>query len=233
MVSGSAALPAATLDRWQEITGHVLLERYGMTEFGMALSNALEQRVPGHVGWPLPGVDVRLIGDGGDPRPRGASGQILVRSPGLFREYWRRPEATDAAFLDGWFATGDIAVEDDAGFRILGRESVDIIKTGGEKVSALEIEEVLRTHPAVGDCAVVGLADEEWGERVAAAVVLVPGARLGLQELRSWAKQQLAPYKVPTRLKVTTDLPRNALGKVTKTELVESWAHDERSAGGG
>jgi malonyl-CoA/methylmalonyl-CoA synthetase len=223
MVSGSAALPVPTLDRWRELTGHVLLERYGMTEFGMALSNTLDRRVPGHVGWPLPGVEVRLVGDGGTRVAPGEPGQIMVRSRGMFREYWKRPEATAAACVDGWFATGDVAVASDDGYRILGRQSVDIIKTGGEKVSALEIEEVLRRHPAVTDCAVVGLPDTEWGERVAAAVVVRPGTDLDLEALRAWAKQHLAAYKAPTRIKLVADLPRNALGKVTKPDLVATW----------
>ena len=157
MVCGSAALPVSTLERWRELTGHVLLERYGMSELGMALSNTLTTRVPGHVGEPFPGVEVRVVGDGGDDVGEGQSGELLVRGPQVFAGYWRRPEATAEAFVDGWFRTGDVAVHEPDGYRLLGRSSVDIIKTGGEKVSALEIEEVLRTHPAIADCAVVGL----------------------------------------------------------------------------
>ena len=175
MVSGSAALPVSTLERWREITGHVLLERYGMTELGMVLSNSLTRRVPGHVGEPLPGVDVRLVDDAGSDVADGTPGELLVRGPNVFREYWRRPEATAEAFTDGWFRTGDVAVHEPDGFRMLGRSSVDIIKSGGEKVSALEIEEVYRTHPGVADCAVVGIEDPEWGERVCVAIVRAPG----------------------------------------------------------
>jgi malonyl-CoA/methylmalonyl-CoA synthetase len=215
MVSGSAALPVSTLERWAEITGHVLLERYGMTELGMVLSNSLDHRVPGHVGEPMPGVELRQLDDG----------ELLVRGPQVFSAYWGRPSETAAAFVDdGWFRTGDVAVHDPDGYRLLGRSSVDIIKTGGEKVSALEIEEVLRTHPAVADCAVVGVPDPEWGERVCAAVVsagsdsdpdLVP------DDLRSWGKEQMAVYKVPSRYLVVDDLPRNALGKVVKPKVAE------------
>ena len=134
MMSGSAALPRTTLERWREITGHTLLERYGMTELGMALSNPLHgERRPGFVGAPLPGVDVRLV-----------DGELEVRGPGVFLEYWRRPEETRDAFDDGWFRTGDVAVLEDGAYRLLGRSNVDIIKTGGYKVSALEIEEALR-----------------------------------------------------------------------------------------
>lgn len=220
MVSGSAALPARVLERWREITGHTLLERYGMTETGMVLSNPLHgERVPGSVGSPLPGVYVRLVDEEGRPVEAGSPGEIEVRGPGLFLEYWRRPGATREAFRDGWFRTGDLAVLEDGRYRILGRSSVDIIKTGGYKVSALEVEEALRTHPAIRECAVVGIPDPEWGERVAAAVILCDGASLDLDSLRSWARERLAPYKVPSRFLTVDELPRNAMGKVQKPEV--------------
>ncbi|NIP57425.1 MAG: AMP-binding protein, partial [Gemmatimonadetes bacterium] len=226
MVSGSAALPVRVLERWRELTGHTLLERYGMTEIGMALSNPLEgERRPGHVGAPLPGVEVRLVDEEERPVEPGKEGEIQVRGPTLFREYWRRPEATAEAFTEeGWFRTGDVAVVEEGHYRILGRKSVDIIKTGGYKVSALEVEEVLRTHPSVDECAVVGVPDPEWGERVAAAVVLRNGAEAGALDadvLRSWAKERLAPYKAPTRVRTVEALPRNAMGKVTKPRVTE------------
>jgi malonyl-CoA/methylmalonyl-CoA synthetase len=220
MMSGSAALPVQTLARWRDITGHTLLERYGMTEIGMALSNPLHgERRPGVVGAPLPGVDVRLVDDAGRSVAEGTAGEIEVRGPTVFAEYWQRPDETRAAFRDGWFRTGDMAVVEGGAYRLLGRTAVDIIKTGGYKVSALEIEEVLRTHPAIAECAVVGLADPEWGERVAAAVELAAGA-LSLAELQQWAKAHLAPYKVPRALHIVTALPRNAMGKVVKPEVV-------------
>jgi malonyl-CoA/methylmalonyl-CoA synthetase len=217
MVSGSAALPVPTLERWRAITGHTLLERYGMTELGMALSNTLADRRPGHVGVPMPGVDVRLVDESGAPVPAGTAGEIRVRGANVFREYWKRPDATRDAFADAWFCTGDVAVVDEGSHRILGRASVDIIKSGGEKVSALEIEDVLRAHPAVADCAVVGVPDDEWGERVCVAVVVHDGA--DVDDLRAWAKARLAPYKVPREVVVVDDLPRNAMGKVTKPEV--------------
>ncbi|MEX0842981.1 MAG: AMP-binding protein, partial [Gemmatimonadota bacterium] len=132
MVSGSAALPVSMLERWRDVSGHTLLERYGMTEIGMALSNPLRgERRPGFVGRPLPGVEVRLVGDDGRPPAPGEPGEIQVRGPTVFGEYWRRPEETEASFHDGWFSTGDMAVVEDGAYRILGRSSVDIIKTGG------------------------------------------------------------------------------------------------------
>lgn len=237
MVSGSAALPVSRFQRWREVTGHVLLERYGMTEIGMALSNPLEgERRPGTVGFPLPGVEIRRVDEEGRVLGVGEGatpGELEVRGDGVFREYWRRPEATREAFRDGWFRTGDVAVVEEGGYhRLLGRKSVDIVKTGGYKVSALEIEEVLRTHPAIEECAVVGVPDPEWGERVAVAVVVGDGEAPTLDDLRVWAKQRLAAYKVPSRLRVLEELPRNALGKVTKpavVELLRGGSQEERS----
>jgi malonyl-CoA/methylmalonyl-CoA synthetase len=220
MVSGSAALPVTTLERWRAITGHTLLERYGMTEIGMALSQPLHgERRPGSVGAPLPDVAVRLVDEHGAPAAPGTPGELEVRGPAVFAEYWHRPDETAAAFRDGWFRTGDVAVRDGDDYRLLGRTSVDIIKTGGYKVSALEIEEVLRSHPAIAECAVVGVDDPAWGQRVAVAVELTEGHALSPDELQAWAGARLAPYKVPRSLLVMARLPRNAMGKVTKPEL--------------
>jgi malonyl-CoA/methylmalonyl-CoA synthetase len=220
MMSGSAALPVQMLERWREITGHTLLERYGMTEIGMALSNPLNgERRAGFVGAPLPGVEARLVDEHGREVPDGGSGELEIRGPNVFLEYWRRPEETAEAFHGDWFRTGDMAVLERGAYRLLGRLSVDIIKTGGFKVSALEIEEVLRTHPCIAECAVVGVADDEWGERVSAAVELRDGTALSLADLQSWAKPRLAPYKIPRDLRPLAALPRNAMGKVTKPEV--------------
>ena len=222
MVSGSAALPVKVLEKWQSISGHFLLERYGMTEIGMALSNALQgERFAGYVGKPLPQVEVRLVDESGELVPSGSPGEIQVRGATVFLEYWQKPEATAKSFRDSWFCTGDFAVVENDNYRILGRMSVDIIKTGGYKVSALEIEEVLRTHSNILDCAVVGVEDAEWGERVCAALVLKSGSDLSLETLRSWAKERLATYKVPSKIMVVEELPRNAMGKVTKPSVAK------------
>jgi malonyl-CoA/methylmalonyl-CoA synthetase len=215
MVSGSAALPVRTLERWREITGHTLLERYGMTEIGMALSNPLQgERRAGTVGQPLAGVTARIVDDSGSALDPGHAGQIEVRGPQVFREYWQRPEETAKAFRDGWFMTGDEAVIENGCWRILGRRSMDIIKSGGYKISALEIEDALREHEAIRDCAVVGLPDADLGERVAVAVV---GSRpLEAETLVAWARDRIAPYKVPREYRFVEALPRNAMGKVTK-----------------
>ncbi len=221
MVSGSAALPVDVFKKWQQLSGHTLLERYGMTEIGMALSNPLEgERRAGTVGQPLPGVMVRILDEAGrEIEKEGLQGELQVKGPNVFLEYWRRPGETQAAFIDDWFKTGDIVTVEDGYYRILGRSSVDIIKTGGYKVSALEIEEILRTHEKIRECAVVGVPHPEWGECVCAAITLHPNCTLTLEELRTWGKQRLASYKVPNRLKVMQSLPRNVMGKVTKPEV--------------
>ncbi|HZD74213.1 MAG TPA: acyl-CoA synthetase [Actinomycetota bacterium] len=220
MVSGSAALPVDVFERWREVSGQTLLERYGMTEIGIALSNPLAgERVPGAVGRPLAGVGVRLVDETGATVADGAPGELEVRGPGVFLEYWNDHAATRAAFRDGWFRTGDVAVAQDGIYRILGRQSVDIIKTGGFKVSALEIEDALLANPEIDECAVVGLPDPQWGERVTATIVARDGARLTADLVRQWAGERLAPYKVPSRVHFVDALPRNALGKVVKTEL--------------
>lgn len=232
-VSGSAALPVRLFDQWQAIAGEPPLERYGMTEIGMALGNPLHgPRRAGHVGTPLPSVEVRLVDDEGDLVPAGEPGEIEVRGPTIFREYWHDPEATHAAFRGGWFRTGDVAIVDEGSYRILGRRSTDILKSGGYKISALEVEETLREHPAVTDCAIVGLEDAEWGQRVAAAVVLRPGASLSLAQLREWARARLAVYKAPTLLLVLEELPRNAMGKVEKSRLAQLFPVEYDPGGG-
>lgn len=218
MVSGSAALPVSVMERWQAISGHRLLERYGMTELGMAISNPYEgERRAGSVGMPLPGVQVRLC-DENDRLVSGEPGEIQVKGNNVFLEYWGQPAATQKSFTaDGWFKTGDVAVLEDGYYRIMGRSSVDIIKSGGYKISALEIEEVLRTHPQIQDCAVVGLDDVEWGEVVAAALQVTQ--ELDLTALRNWLKERIPGYRVPRKFLIVRDLPRNAMGKVTKNDV--------------
>lgn len=219
MVSGSAALPVSVMEKWKSISGHTLLERYGMTEIGMAISNPYEgERRPSHIGQPLPGVSVRLCDENGKEVPADTAGEIQVKGETVFSEYWGKPEATAKAFTaDGWFKTGDIAIVEDGYFRILGRDSVDIIKSGGYKISALEIEEKIRAHEAVKDCGVVGIPDEEWGEKVVAA--LVADQNVDISELKNWLRAQLPSYKIPKEFLFLEELPRNALGKVTKNEL--------------
>ncbi len=222
MVSGSDALLKTLFEEWEKVTGHRLLERYGMTEIGMALSNPLlGERRAGTVGQPMPDMDVRLV-DAADKvvAAEGIAGEIQVKGPSVFLEYWGHPGLTLRAFSDdGWFKTGDVGVAEGGYYRILGRLSVDVIKTGGFKVYAREVEEVLCLHPAVDQCAVVGIPDRRWGERVCAAVVSSSGQTLQESVIHRWAKKQLAHYKVPSLLMVTEELPCNVMGKVSKPAL--------------
>jgi malonyl-CoA/methylmalonyl-CoA synthetase len=221
--SGSAALPATLCDEFRLATGQTPLERYGMTEIGMALSNPYDgPRVPGAVGVPLPGVTVDIAGDDDGPAPDGQPGELRVRTPQLFARYHGDPAATAAAFdAAGRFRTGDTGVRDPASgvIRLLGRTSVDVLKSGGYKISALEIEAALREHPAVADVAVIGVPDATWGECVTACVVPRPGATLTLDDLKAFARDRLAVYKIPRALRLLDALPRNAMGKVQKKLL--------------
>uniref|UniRef100_A0A3P9MC01 Acyl-CoA synthetase family member 3 n=1 Tax=Oryzias latipes TaxID=8090 RepID=A0A3P9MC01_ORYLA len=245
MVSGSAALPLPTMQRWEEITGHTLLERYGMTEIGMALSNPLKgPRTPGAVGLPLPGVEVRIVMSNTThttivegthketqvrPGLEGKEGELLVRGPSVFKEYWNKPQETEQAFLDdGWFKTGDTAVYKDGVFWIMGRSSVDIIKSGGYKISALDVERHLLAHPDILDVAVIGAPDAIWGQKVTAVVQLKRGRSLTLSELKTWAREHMAPYTVPTGLLLVEEVPRNQM----EAHLIEHLAEDCSSVAG-
>ncbi|KAE8149854.1 acetyl-CoA synthetase-like protein [Aspergillus avenaceus] len=264
-ISGSAALPTPTKKAWQDLSnGNVLLERFGMTEVGMAISCGLDftDRVDGSVGWPLPGVEARLVdpetneviqpGEEVDANGRQREGEIQLRGSTIFQEYWANEKATREAFVDcgdgrgKWFKTGDVATRrtvDGAGqgtsgdwaqgpmYFIQGRLSVDIIKTGGEKVSALEVERELLSLPQVSEAAVVGLPSEQWGQKVAAVVVLDAekaaatgrnGKPWGALDMRRALKDRLASYKMPQEMKVLDGpIPRNAMGKVNKKTLVK------------
>ncbi len=253
-ICGSAALPTPTKSAWTNLSqGNVLLERYGMTEVGMALSCGLDyaDRVDGSVGWPLPSVEVRLVDtetnkvipeeghSDGDIRKQ--EGEVQLRGRTVFNEYWQNPEATAAEFESGeddrgkWFKTGDIAMRrtvEGTGksqqqwatgpmYFIQGRKSVDIIKSGGEKVSALEIERELLSLTQVSEAAVVGIPSEQWGQKVAAVIVLEPtqantgkgGKKWGAMDMRRALKDRLVNYKIPQELRIVETIPKNAMGK--------------------
>ena len=221
--AGSAALAADDFDRFEELTGHRILERYGMSETLFTLSNPYEDRRPGTVGLPVPGCEVRIFDEAGCEAGPDDPGEILVKSNGLMTCYWGRPEETAACFRDGWFVTGDMARRDRDGYvTILGRKSVDFIKSGGFKISAREVEDVLRRHPRIRDVAVVGAPDRVWGQRIVAAVVLrptsgpSPSSETLLEELSAFCARSLADYKRPREVRIVADLPRNALGKIQK-----------------
>jgi malonyl-CoA/methylmalonyl-CoA synthetase len=223
MVSGSAALPVSVLEKWKELTGHFLLERYGMTETGMVLSNPLEgERRAGSVGQVLPGMQLRLVNEQGEIVQD--EGELQVKGKNLFNGYWNQESETKKSFTkDGWFKTGDLVRLAEGYYYIVGRLSTDIIKSGGYKISALEIEAVILQHSDVKECAVVGIADETWGERIGAAIIWKENA-ITLEELRSMLSDKLAVYKLPTLLISTATLPRNAMGKLVKADVKKLFA---------
>ena len=225
-VSGSAACPVAVFEQWQALTRQALLERYGMTEIGMALSNPYDgERRAGHVGHALPGMTVQLFDE--DDRPiheESTPGEIRIKGDGVLEEYWNDEKATRESFTNGWFCSGDIAVIEDGYYRIMGRSSTDIIKSGGYKLSALEIEGVLLTHEDINEAAVIGVEDRTWGEAVAAVIALRDGAHLDLADLKQWCRGRMSPYKIPKKIKILNALPRNAMGKIAKPHLVKDYA---------
>ena len=221
LVSGSAALPVPVFDRLAELTGHPPVERYGCTETLITVSTrAGGERRPGWVGLPLPGMATRLAGEDGSAVPHDGEsiGSLQVRTPTVFQGYRNRPQASADAFTaDGWYRTGDAAVIDADGMhRIVGRESVDLIKSGGYRIGAGEIETALLGHPGVAEVAVVGLPDEDLGQRIVAFVV----GDAAPDDLIGHVAQQLSAHKRPREVRLVDALPRNAMGKVLKKELM-------------
>ena len=222
LTCGSDRLPDDLFGQFRETFGHTLLERYGMSETIMLLSNPLhgERRV-GSVGLPLPGVEVRIV-DPEDEMPVADNvvGEVQVRGANVCKGYWRQPDKTMAAFTaDGWFRTGDLGLREPDGYYMLKGRSKDLIICGGYNVYPPEVELVLAEHPAVVASAVIGCPDDEWGERVTAIVVAQPGARVTEAEIIAFCRERLAHYKAPRHVIFITDLPRNAMGKVQKADL--------------
>ncbi|WP_055398783.1 MULTISPECIES: acyl-CoA synthetase [unclassified Mycobacterium] len=221
LVSGSAPLPVPVFERLERLTGHQPVERYGASESLITLSTRADgERRAGWVGLPLTGVQTRLLDDTGSPVPHDGEtvGRLEVRGPTMFDGYLNRPEATAEAFdADGWYRTGDVAVVDAAGMhRIVGRESVDLIKSGGYRIGAGEIETALLGHPGVTEAAVVGMPDEDLGQRIVAFVV----GSADPDELINYVAQELSVHKRPREVRLVDALPRNAMGKVLKKQLL-------------
>lgn len=222
LVSGSAALPVPVFDKLAAVTGHRAVERYGATESLITLSTRVDgERRPGWVGLPLAGIQTRLVDEHGTDVPHDGEtiGQLQVRGPTLFDGYLNRPDATaEVLGDDGWYRTGDVAVIDAGGMhRIVGRESVDLIKTGGFRVGAGEIETALLGHPGVREAAVVGVPDDDLGQRIVAFVV----GDADPSTLTDYVAQQLSMHKRPREVRLVDALPRNAMGKVLKKELAQ------------
>ncbi len=218
-ISGSAPMSVELHRKCREMTGQTILERYGLTETIMNTSNPFHGRLPGSVGLPLPSVQLRLIDDRmREIRKEKQIGEVCVRGPNVFGGYWKDPEATSKAFLGDWLRTGDAGYRDENGYyHLVGRMSVDLINSGGYRIGSREVEDVLERHPGVREVAVVGLPDPDLGERVAAFVVTDGTA--GREDLAEHCRSALALYKCPRVILLVDSLPRNAMGKVTKTVL--------------
>ena len=224
LVSGSAALPAVEHERIERLTGQRIVERYGMSETLMNTAiRASGDRRPGYVGPPLDGIEIRLLDDDGEPIDAADDetiGEVAVRGPNLFTGYLNRPDATAEALRDGWFRTGDLATRASDGYiRIVGRRATDLIKSGGYKIGAGEIEGALLEHPDVKEAAVTGEPDSDLGERIVAWVVPRPGAQPATDELTDHVARLLTPHKRPRVVHLMDELPRNEMGKVQKARL--------------
>ena len=224
-VSGSAPLSAETHKEFSARTGHAILERYGMTETNMNTSNPYDgDRIPGSVGLPLPGVEIRITDpETGAMLPQGEIGMIEVRGPNVFKGYWRMPEKTKAEFReDGFFISGDLGYIDPRGYVYISGRGKDLIISGGFNVYPAEVEGAIEALPGVAECAVIGVPHADFGEGVVAVVTAKPGAALDEKQMIAALGTELAKYKLPKRIYVADSLPRNAMGKVQKNELRET-----------
>ncbi|MEQ1883617.1 MAG: AMP-binding protein [Bryobacteraceae bacterium] len=216
-VCGSAPLPAQILEEFRDLFGHTILERYGMTETMMNISNPYDaERRPGSVGLPLPGVIAKIVGPDGNDLADGETGEVWLKGPNVFKGYWRREEATKAAFVDGWFKTGDIGFRSPDGYFTLAGRKSDLIISGGFNIYPREIEEFLMEQPEVAEAAVVAEADRVRGEVPVAYIVWREGATADAKGVEARCREKLASFKIPRRFEAIDKLPRNALGKVQK-----------------
>ncbi|MDT2005604.1 long-chain fatty acid--CoA ligase [Rhodococcus opacus] len=219
-VSGGAALPIEVLNGFQGAFGAPILEGYGLSETSpTATFNRIGHSKPGSIGLPIDGVELKLVNRDGTETPPGAVGEIAIRGHNVMKGYWKRPEATAAAIVDGWFHTGDMATRDDDGFYFIVDRKKDIIIRGGYNVYPREIEEVLYEHPAVREVAVIGVPHPTHGEEVAAAITLRPGVQATPDELRNYVKTRVAAYKYPRHVWIADKLPKGPTGKILKREI--------------
>jgi len=220
-LSGAAKMPEDATRALRSRFGLQLREGYGLTEASPVVTSSVDGDPPvGSVGTVLPGIEVRLVDEGGDDVLKGDSGELWVRGPNVFAGYWEEPEVSAAVLTaDGWLRTGDIAVVDEGGYLFIVDRAKDMVITGGFNVYSIEVEQALMAHPAVQDCAVLGLPDEKWGERVTAVVQLKTGQRAEPDELKAFVKQRLGSVKAPKQVELWADLPRSKVAKVLKKEI--------------
>ena len=221
MISGGASLPGEVLRGIEEAFGVVMLEGYGLSETSpVATFNRREGRKVGSIGTPVEDVEIRIVDDERNDVTPGEVGEIAIKGHNVMKGYLGRPDATAEAIVDGWFHTGDMARMDEDGYIFIVDRKKDMIIRGGYNVYPREVEEVLYEHPAVREAAVVGVPDEEWGEEVGAAVVLMEGEHVDADTLRNYVKEQVASYKYPRKLWFVDELPKGPTGKLLKREIV-------------
>ena len=230
LASGSAPLPPREFERIKEVFGKEPLEREGMSETGMNFSNPLRgKKKPGSIGLPLPCVEVRIV----DPESfkdlgTGKVGEIWLRGPNVTPGYWGKPRETEAAFVNGWFRTGDLGKNDDEGYYYITDRLKHIIISGGENISPKEVESVLDRHPEISESCVVGVPDEKWGEKVVAGVVLKPGVKPAIDKIKQFCKERLLDWKCPKEIVFLKELPRNRMGKIIKDDVVRQFTNSNR-----
>jgi malonyl-CoA/methylmalonyl-CoA synthetase len=230
LASGSAPLPPREFERIKKVFGKEPVEREGMSETGMNFSNPLRgKKKPGSIGLPLPSVEVRIV----DPENfkdlgTGEVGEIWLRGPNVTPGYWAKPEETKAAFIHGWFRTGDLGKKDEEGYYSITDRLKHIIISGGENISPKEIESVLDRHPEISESCVVGVRDEKWGEKVVAGIVLKPGVTPAIDQIKKYCKEHLLDWKCPKEIIFLKELPRNRMGKIMKEDVVRQFTNSNR-----
>ena len=219
--SAAASMAAEVVQNWKKRTGLSIYESYGMTESAsMTTYNHYHRHVVGSVGTPVPGDEIQIRDGEGNRLDNGEKGEICLRGRNIMKGYLNNPEATKSAFWDGgWFRSGDVGIFDENGYLFIVDRLKDMIITGGENVYSLEVEEVLYRHPDIQECAVIGLPDKEWGERVVACIITKKGVSLNKIEIKEHMKSHLSSFKVPKEFMVMEDFPRSPAGKTLKRDL--------------
>jgi long-chain acyl-CoA synthetase len=220
-VSGGAAIPEEVIRSWEKATGAQILEGYGLSETSpTATFNQIDLGTKvGSIGKPIWGVEVKIFDEQDNEVPQGERGEICIKGHNIMKGYWRKPEATAETIKNGWFHSGDIGFIDEEGFIFIVDRKKEMIIRGGFNVYPREIEEVIYTHPAIAEAAVIGLPDEKFGEEVHAVVAPKPGMEIDGAELQAWIKERVAAYKYPRTIRVVPELPKGPTGKIMKREI--------------
>lgn len=227
MTGGSAIAEWAVEAMLRELPGVDLIPTYGLTEGGgisTSMPSVAGTRLhPDSVGRAIPFTEVQIVGPNTQRLSAGEIGEVWVRSPGVAKEYWRKPEASAETFVDGWCRTGDLGQLTKDGYLILSGRKKDMIKSGGENIYPIEVEQVLLAHPDISDAAVIGVPDDRYQEAVCAVIVPMPGREITSEQIVEYCRENLASYKKPRHVYVVSALPRTPSGKIMKFKLKETF----------